>query len=470
MEGVSMFYFVFVAVSIYAALTFCFVVSSFREKEIRASILGLLVSVAMAAALMAYAWAQGAGLLSNPVAQAVQIVFGVLIALFTVLMFVPLGRNPKASEGTKGMIEGQPERFNQKDTAFSIAHVGGYGAEAARNRWALQSRDPFGGIYWTLCMVLRGYVDGKVNSSKKKNFSPLEMTKEIKRTARYLGADLVGITTVKDDFTYSESFSYEESRLGVGPAVTTPVNLKHKWLIVLAQEMDYAAVKAALAGSRGNGWGAQGEVGKSYNAVAQIACALAAYIRQLGYSARAHHLRNDLLMHVPAAVDAGLGEQGRHNYLITAKYGPRVRTSLVSTELELIEDKPVDIGVQDFCDYCRLCEENCPPKALGSERTVVRGYRRWPQDQEKCFKFWVSGANTWACTVCMNICPWNKPRSFVHRVSSLAASRSVVARRILYWMAVIFYGKKIHFKKVPIPEEVLMPPETQAWNSSCGCN
>lgn len=458
-----MFYFVFVAVSIYTIFTFWFAISSLRENETRAGLLGLLVPVAMAVALGIYAWAQNAGLLSNPVAQGVQIVFGALIALFTVLMFVPLGRNPKALEGTKGMLVGEAEKLSQKDTAFSIAHVGGYGAEAARNRWALQSRDPFGGIYWTLCMFMRGLVDGKVNPSRKKNFSPLEITNEIKRTARYLGADLVGITTVNDDFTYSDSFSYEESKLGIGPAVTTPVNLKHKWLIVVAKEMDYAAIKAALAESSGNGWGSQGEVGKSYNEVAEIACALATYIRQLGYSARAHHLRNDWLMHVPHAVNAGLGEQGRHNYLITAEYGPRVRTSLVSTELELIEDKPVDIGVQDFCDHCRLCEKNCPVKALASERKVVRGYRKWPQDQDKCFNFWVSGANTWACTVCMNICPWNKPRSFVHRVSFLAASRSVVARRILYWIAVLFYGKTIHFKKYPIPEEVPMPPETQVW-------
>jgi len=376
------------------------------------------------------------------------------------LMFLPLGRNPKALSGTKGMAEGQPEKFNQKDTAFSVAHVGGYGAEAARNRWALQSQDPFGGLFWTLVMGLRYQVDGKLNPQKRQGFSPEEITKEIKKKARYLGADLVGITARKDDFTYSHAFSYEESKLQVGPAVTKPIDLKHKYVISLGKEMNYSVIKAAVT-EKDNG--SLGEIGKSYNEVAQVACALAGYIRQLGYPARAHHLRNDQIMHVPHAVDAGLGEQGKHGFLITEKFGPRVRLAAVTTDLELVEDKPVDIGIQDFCENCRLCELNCPCKALAAEKAVIRGFRKWPQDQDKCFNFWVSGANTFACTLCINSCPWNKPWSLVHKISFFAATQSVVARRLLYWISVIFYGKRIPWKRIPLSGGVAMPPETASW-------
>ena len=81
----------------------------------------------------------------------------------------------------------------------------------------------------------------------------MQMTRDIKDKARYLGADLVGITTVKEDFTYTDGFSYEESKLEVGPAVTTPVNLKHKYLIFLGKGMDYAVIKNAphVHGERG---------------------------------------------------------------------------------------------------------------------------------------------------------------------------------------------------------------------------
>ncbi|TET86476.1 MAG: 4Fe-4S dicluster domain-containing protein [Desulfobacteraceae bacterium] len=454
-----MFSFIFILVSIYTLFTFWFAISSFRENFPRAGILGLIASLIMAVALALYAWAKVAGLLEGSMAQTLQLVFGIVMFLFMLAMFIPLGRNPKALEGAKGMLEGNTEKFNQKDTAFNVAHVGGYGPEVGKQRWALQSRDPFGGIYWTLCMGLRDQADGKVKPKKTEGLSPGEITKEIKRTARYAGADLVGITTVKKDFTYSDNFSYEDSKLEVGPAVTTPVDLKHKYVIVFGKEMSFKRIQNTLTEKNEE---SLGEIGKTYYELAQIACGVAAFIRQLGYSAKAQHIRNEQIFHVPHAIDAGLGEQGRHNYLITKKYGPRIRLASVTTDLELVEDKPVDIGVQDFCQNCRLCEINCPSQALAAEKAVVRGYRKWPQEQEKCFLFWVTGGNTMGCTMCLKICPWNKPRTFVHKVSFFAATRSVVARRILYWITVIFYGRKIYWEKTPLPERIELPPEIQA--------
>lgn len=448
-------------VSIFALYAFWFGVTVLREKVLRPGILGLLTFLGMAAFLVVYAWAHGAGYLFNPVAQAIQIIVGALIVLFTLSMFIPIGRNPKALEGTRGMIEGEQEKFDQKNTAFNVAHVGGYGPDVGKKRWALQSQDIFGGIYWTLVMGLRHQVDGKVNPVKQREgVSPEEVTKEIKRMALYAGADMVGITTVKQDFTYSDAFSYEESKLETGPAVTMPIDLKHKYVIVMAKEMNFEKVYTTLTDKNEENLA---EVGKTYYEVAQVAVALASYIRALGYPARAHHLRNEQIFHVPHAIDAGLGEQGRFNYLITPKYGPRIRLASVTTDLELVEDKPIDIGVQDFCLHCRLCEINCPSNAIEAEKAVVRGYRKWPQYQEKCFSFWVSGANTFACTLCLKICPWNKPRLLVHNISFFVATRSKLARRVLYYMSLLFYGKRIRVERVPHKGEVEMPPETKAW-------
>jgi reductive dehalogenase len=454
------FYFLFALLAVYTLFGMLFAITSFRERCMRAGILGSTMFLLMIGLLCLYTWAHTMGKLSGGGLLLLQGIVALILVLFTVSLFLPFGRNPKALSGTGGMADGPPERLNQKGTAFSIAHVGGYGQEAARNRWALQSNDPFDGLFWTLVMGLRYQVDGEVNPERKMGISSKQITQNIKDKARYLGADLVGITTVKKDFTYSEGFSYEESKLEVGPAVTTPIDLKHKYVICLGKGMNYDVIKDAPMGTENEGLG---EIGKSYNEVAQVACALAAYIRQLGYSARAHHLRNDEIMHVPHAVDAGLGEQGRHSYLVTAVYGPRVRTAAVTTDLELIEDSPVDIGVEDFCQNCRLCEINCPCDALPKEKETVRGYRRWRQDQDKCFNFWVSGANTFACTLCINSCPWNKPPTFVHRVSFFAAGRSVVARRVLYWLHLIFYGRKLEWKKISLKEEVEMPTETASW-------
>lgn len=455
-----MFYFLFTLVAVYTLFTLWFAVSSFKEKAIRAGALGLVLTLVMVVALFVYGWVWAGGLFSGTAAQALQAIVGVILALFTLALFAPLGRRPEALAGTKGMVEGEPEKFDQKETAFNIAHVGGYGPEVGKKRWALQSRDPFGGIFWTLAMGLRGQVEGKVNPQKKEGPSTREITEEIKDAARHLGADLVGITTVKDDFTYSENFSYEDSKLDVGPAVTTPVEMKHKYVIVLGKEMVFEKVQETLTENNEENLG---ELGRTYYELAKIACSLASYIRQKGYSARAHHLRNEQIFHVPHAVDAGLGEQGRLNYIITRKYGPRLRLASVTTDLDLSEDKPVDIGVQDFCENCRLCEINCPSQAIAAEKAVVRGYKKWPQESEKCFLFWVTGGNTFGCTMCLKVCPWNKPPSFVHRASFFAVSRSVVARRILYWISLIFYGKRVSWKKLPLPGDAAMPVETGSW-------
>jgi reductive dehalogenase len=455
-----MFYFLFTLIGIYAVFTLWFAASAFWEKEPKAGIRALILVGVLAVFLCFYALAQANNLLDSTLMKALQGVLAVLTAVFTIAMFLPIGRNPAALAGTEGMRVGEPERFNQKDTAFNIAHVGGYGPEVSKQRWALQSRDPFGGIYWTLVMGLRPHADGKVNPKRQEGFTRQEITDEIKRTARYCGADLVGITRVRQDFCYSETFSYEESKLETGPAVTKPVDVKHKYAIVFGREMNFHRIQNTLTSKNDE---SLGEIGKTYYELAQIACAVAAYIRQLGYSAKAHHVRNEQILQVPYAVDAGLGEQGRHNYLITAKYGPRVRLATVTTDLELVEDKPVDIGVQDFCESCRLCEINCPSQALAAEKTVIRGYRKWPQDYTKCFGFWVTGGNTFGCTLCLKVCPWNKPRTFVHRVSMLGAARSVVARRVLYWVSRIFYGQHYRWKRLPLPDEIEMPPETRNW-------
>lgn len=455
-----MFYVLFILISIYTLFTLWFAITSFKERCVRAGVMGMVALQVLAFVLGIYSWAQRAGYMASPWAQGLQIALGAAIVLATILMFIPLGRNPKALLGTKGMAESKPEKFNQRDTVFNIAHVGGYGPDVSKKRWALQSQDPFEGLFWTLVMGLKGQVEGKVNPHKVEGFALAEITSGIKETARYLGADLVGITTVKNDFTYSESFSYEESKLEVGPPVTTPIDRQHKYVIVLGKEMNFDRIQAALTEKNEE---SLGEIGKTYYEIAQIACNLAAYIRQLGYAARAHHLRNEQILHVPHAIDAGLGEQGRHNYLITENYGPRVRLASVTTDLELIENHPIDMGVQDFCQNCRLCESNCPPQAIPGERREIRGYRRWAHHGEKCFLFWVSAANTFTCSQCLKVCPWNKPSSFIHKIGFFAAAKSVVARRALYWLHLVCYGKNYQWQKIPLQEEVKMPQETLTW-------
>jgi hypothetical protein len=95
--------------------------------------------------------------------------------------------------------------------------------------------------------------------------------------------------------------------------------------------------------------------------LATIADAVAAYMRGLGYPARAHVLTNYQVLPVPIAIQAGTGELGRHGVMITKELGSALKLATVTTDLPLVYDEgPRGLGVSDFCEDRKLCAESCP--------------------------------------------------------------------------------------------------------------
>jgi reductive dehalogenase len=183
------------------------------------------------------------------------------------------------------------------------------------------------------------------------------------------------------------------------------------------------------------------EVGRVYALGALAATQLAAYVRALGWPARAHHLRNYGVLVVPVAVDAGLGELARCGYLLHPRLGANLRLACVTTDLPLALDPPVDLGVQDFCAKCNKCAVNCPSGAIPKgDPVVVRGVRKWQIDPVKCLLYWAHLGS--ACTVCQVVCPWSKlPRPF-HRFVAQIAIHVPPARRFLVWGDDLVYGAR----------------------------
>jgi len=179
-----------------------------------------------------------------------------------------------------------------------------------------------------------------------------------------------------------------------------------------------------------------------------ISIQIASYIANLGYSATANHLRHYELVLVPLAVDAGLGELGRIGYLMTKEFGPRVRLGAVSTDLALIPDQPVDIGVEDFCKICKKCAVCCPSRSIPFEdQAVNNGILRWKLDEESCFNYWGNCGTD--CNICMRVCPWSHYRSFPHNFIREMISCNKFSRRVFSVMDDIFYGKNPKSKKPP---------------------
>jgi epoxyqueuosine reductase len=226
-------------------------------------------------------------------------------------------------------------------------------------------------------------------------------TDNLRRAASSMGAGLIGICEYDERWIYSAGYS--EQTQGAKP-VDIPEDLAY--VIVVGEPMDFeltATVPSALSGSA---------TGMGYTHDTVVLLTLTQYIRNLGYRAVAS--MNDSALAIPLAVQAGLGEVGRHSLLITEEYGPRLRLGKIFTDLPLVIDQPKKFGVREFCDICQRCSSACPPKAIPSgppsrdaySVSNLKGILRWTTWAEKCFRFW-AGQNS-DCSICIRICPYNR--------------------------------------------------------------
>ena len=264
---------------------------------------------------------------------------------------------------------------------------------------------------------------------------PKEMSKEIKHVAKLFDADLCGITFYDERWTYDKRFNREQLEQ---TEMDLPKNITNT--IVVAHEMDYEllrTVPSALSGAA---------TGLGYSRDLITLLSLAQYIRNLGYQAYAS--MNDTALSIPMAIQAGLGEYGRHGLLITKEFGPRVRIGKVFTDLPLAHDTPIDFGVENFCSICRECTKACPPNAIddGDQKETVynqsniAGIKKWTTDAEKCFDFWANQATD--CSICVRVCPYNRkmPKWLFTNWVRLMSSPF---RRIILWVdKIIGQGKR----------------------------
>jgi epoxyqueuosine reductase len=243
-----------------------------------------------------------------------------------------------------------------------------------------------------------GPVAGRATATMK----PDEAATHIKEFARQCGAGLVGITYLTEDLCYhdfSPSFKY-------AIAIAVPMN---------RNEMLY------IPSDRSNR-----EIMLTYLDVNRVAIEVAEYIRALGYPAQAStNIAPDSsveVLHIPTAIKAGLGQLGKHGSMITAEHGSNIRLATVLTDIPLAIDKPRDIGVDDFCANCRICETNCPPHAIFPDKQMVRGIERWYVNFDKCIPYF---AETRGCGICIEVCRWSEPGRGLTMMKTLLERRVV---------------------------------------------
>ena len=263
--------------------------------------------------------------------------------------------------------------------------------------------------------------------------SPKEASQVVRKAAQLFGADQVGFAELDRRWVYSHYFDEETKKdypikfsdeAGY-EQYDQPIRLEDKTRVI-PKEMKYVVVVLHEWGKDLDGTEhaptllTEGLSTLAYARMAPTLWMLAEFIRGLGYNAIP--AANDTALSIPLAVDAGLGQLGRHGLLINPKVGSRCRISKIFTDLPLEPAGAVDSGITEFCNACLKCVPKCGTKAITTgdrsfeplDESNATGVLTWKVDAKKCMTFQNRVGST--CSTCVRRCAWTKPPNKMYAI------------------------------------------------------
>ncbi len=347
-------------------------------------------------------------------------------------------------------IVGPQRQIDERETPHPRVDRGELGERLRSWRKTRFDEDPFRRIFGgggrdgspnnSLQYIMRDVPDGEVNPQPIAVSDSAAMARKIKEVARFLGADVVGITRLDQAYVYSHR---ARGNAAAGEKAGDPIHLPHRYAICMGFESDYEKFLS------NNSRISDAEYGLGNIHTIPTTFMLAAYIREMGYPARAHHYGRGEVNPIPLAVDAGLGELGRHGMLIHEEYGSRLHLSVVTTDLPLAVDEPVDVGVEDVCKYCMKCARTCPSHSIPfGGKEIHNGVERYRINVDSCYKYRMASRGEWSvCVICVSSCCYNKRKAWWHTLACWILKRLPIPLRPLYikpllWIDDLFWGKR----------------------------
>ncbi|MEX0502265.1 2Fe-2S iron-sulfur cluster-binding protein [Alphaproteobacteria bacterium LSUCC0719] len=298
-------------------------------------------------------------------------------------------------------------QFGDMGKANQDAATGGYYARKAAPSYA--QRRALGAF-----VLLQ---DGPENDAAPPVRDAAWYSDQIKATSYFLGVDAVGLSRCPDWSWYSH-----DAR---GDAITPP----HDQAISMVIDQGFETME----GASGDDWISVAQSMRAYLRFSMLGGVIAKQIRNLGFTAKAHTVLDGDVLQPPLLLLGGLGEVSRIGEVILHPFlGPRLKSGVVTTTLPLDHDRPIDFGLQNFCESCQKCARECPSGAItAGPKVMFNGYETWKSDSQKCTTYRITTKGGAMCGRCMKTCPWNLEGLFAESPFRWAASNLPMAAKAL---------------------------------------
>lgn len=239
----------------------------------------------------------------------------------------------------------------------------------------------------------------------------------LKAASYFLGVDAVGLSRCPEWTWYSHD--------ATGEPLTPP----HDQAVSMIIDQGFETME----GASGDDWIAVSQSMRAYLRFSLLGGIIAQQIRNLGYKAKAHSVMDGEVLQPPLLLLSGLGEVSRIGEVILNPYlGPRLKSGVVTTDMPMAHDKPIDFGLQNFCENCNKCARECPSGAItAGPKLMFNGYEIWKSDSQKCTTYRITQPGGAMCGRCMKTCPWNLEGLFREAPFRWAASKIPSAAPVL---------------------------------------
>lgn len=319
------------------------------------------------------------------------------------------------------LITSSVQRIDRREDVLARARRGELGASAQREELRDGVKHPLSAGQIDVLLQLSAIKDNEVAACKAPiSEDPKILSRHIKRLGYFLKADIVGICRIP------ESAVYSHDRQG------NPIDINYRYAIVIVMSKEYETVNA----SEGHDWIGGPISFQAYIRAASVVHVMADYIRRLGYDASPQHVSGEAeeryqVLIPPLLLWAGIGEVSRAGIILSPFLGLNFKAAAVLTNMPLEPDKPIDFGLQDFCEHCKICAVACPSKAIPmGSKVMYNGYETWKLDEKRCGMFWLLNQKGQGCNMCVKVCPWTRPYAWPHNLVRWAVERHSLAKRL----------------------------------------